>query len=932
MSGTRYVYSFEKGDGKNKMLLGGKGANLCEMTQIGINVPPGFTITTEACLAYLAGDRLPDGLMEEVRTHVAELERKSGKTFGGEAKPLLVSVRSGSAMSMPGMMDTILNLGLNDKTLAGLVAATKNARFAYDAWRRFIQLFGKIALGVPDERFDYAMAALKRQVGAAQDVDLSADHLKQLAATYLEIVREETGKPFPTDPFEQLQIAIGAVFRSWMGKRAIDYRRQFRITPDMANGTAVNIVAMVFGNLGSDSATGVGFTRNPGNGENVIYGEYLVNAQGEDVVAGIRTPKPISELAEEMPEQYRQLVELRDKLEAHYREVQDFEFTIERGRLYCLQTRNGKMNAQALVRTSVEMMREGLITRESALMRVHPSLLEQLLVPALAPGHGVTPLAQGLPASPGAASGRIVFDADTAEIRGGDGQRVILVREETKPEDIHGFFAAVGVLTSRGGKTSHAAVVARGMGKPCVSGCEAIVINVRERVARVGGTLLHEGDTITIDGTSGHVFAGEIPTVEPEFTAELETLLEWADQTARLKVMANADTPRDAARARRFGAHGIGLCRTERMFNDVDRLPIVQDMILAETRADRQAALDKLLPIQRDDLRGIFRVMNGLPVTIRLLDPPIHEFLPTAEQLEYELSHLHHLHRAVVSMDELHDTLKMVDADLAKSNVKQLESLSESLRQLHDAGREKAQIARKEAMLKKVRQLHEVNPMLGHRGVRLGITHPEIYAMQCRAILEAAAECIKEGVDVHPEIMVPQVATPRELLEVRKILDEIAPEVEAAFGVKVPYKFGSMMEVVRACLRAEPMAGVAEFFSFGTNDLTQATFSFSREDAENKFLAFYLDRGIIRDNPFEILDVKGVGRLMEIAMHWGRKARPDLKVGICGEHGGQPEAIRFCHHIGLDYVSCSGPRVPIARLAAARAKLLEAEYGQELYA
>ena len=931
MMAAQYVHSFEHGDGRNKMLLGGKGANLCEMTQIGLNVPPGFTITTEACLAYLVDNRLPDGLMQEVRSHIAQIERKTGKTFGGAANPLLVSVRSGSAMSMPGMMDTILNLGLNDVTLAGLIGATGNARFGHDAWRRFVQLFGKIALGVADEQFDQAMSALKRRVGAAQDVNLSAADLEQLAETYIGIVHKVTGKPFPTDPFEQLEIAIGAVFRSWMGKRAIDYRRQFRITPEMANGTAVNIVAMVYGNLGDDSATGVGFTRNPATGENVIYGEYLVNAQGEDVVAGIRTPKPLADMARDMPDLFRELVELRDRLERHYREVQDFEFTIERGRLYCLQTRNGKMNAQAMVRSSVEMTREGLLAKERALTRCHPSLLEQLLVPALAAGHGVTPLAQGLAASPGAASGRIVFDADAAQLRGGEGERVILVREETKPEDIHGFFAAAGILTSRGGKTSHAAVVARGMGKPCVSGCESIVIDVRERVARVGGTLLHEGDTITIDGTTGHVFAGEVPTVEPEFTAELETLLEWADQTARLKVMANADTPRDAARARRFGAHGIGLCRTERMFNDVDRLPIVQDMILAETAADRQAALDKLRPIQRADFCGIFRAMHGLPVTVRLLDPPIHEFMPTTEQLEYELSHLHHLQRTVVSMDELHDTLKMLDADLAKSSVNQLEKLSEALHQFRDAGREKAQIARKEAMLKKVRQLHEVNPMLGHRGVRLGITNPEIYSMQIQAILEAAAECIKEGIAVHPEIMVPQVATPQELREVKKLADAIAPRVEAAFGVKVPYKFGSMMEVVRACLRAEPMAAVAEFFSFGTNDLTQATFSFSREDAENKFLPFYIEHGIIRDNPFEILDVKGVGRLMEIAMEWGRKARPDLKVGICGEHGGQPEAIRFCHHIGLDYVSCSGPRVPIARLAAARAKLLEAEFGSGIY-
>ena len=931
MNAADFVFAFEKGDGRNKMLLGGKGANLCEMTQIGLNVPPGFVITTEACLAYQTQKQLPDGLMTQVRLQLAEIEQKTGRRFGSAVDPLLVSVRSGSAMSMPGMMDTILNLGLNEATLVGLIEATHNPRFAHDAWRRFVQLFGKVALGVPDEPFDAAMVRLKQRVGVAQDVDLSADDLKALANDYLAIIEAETGIPFPADPHEQLEIAIGAVFRSWMGKRAVDYRRQFRITPQMANGTAVNVVAMVFGNMGDDSATGVGFTRNPATGENVIYGEYLLNAQGEDVVAGIRTPRPIAEMASDMPALYPQLVELRDKLEAHFLEVQDFEFTIERGRLYCLQTRNGKMNAQAMVRTSVEMVRAGLIDKERALTRIQPAMLEQLLVPMLAPGHGATALAQGLPASPGAASGRVVFDADTAELRGRQGEHVILVREETKPEDIHGFFAAAGILTSRGGKTSHAAVVARGMGKPCVSGCEAIAIDVHERVARVGGVLLHEGDTITVDGTTGRVFAGEIATVEPEFSQDLETLLGWADEVARLMVFANADTPGDAARARGYGARGIGLCRTERMFNDPRRLPIVQDMILAATTKEREAALDRLLPIQREDFKGIFRAMAGLPVTIRLLDPPIHEFLPTATQLEFEITHLHHLARAVSSMDELPDTLKMLDPELHKSYLHELEKLALSLREFHEAGRDNALLARKEAMLRKVRQLVEVNPMLGHRGVRLGITHPEIYAMQIRAILEAAAECQKEGVAVSPEIMVPQVAELIELERVRSLIGTILPGVEAAFGVKVAFKFGSMMEVVRGCLRAAEIARVAEFFSFGTNDLTQATFSFSREDAENKFLPAYIEKGILKDNPFEVLDVKGVGRLMEMAVKWGRETRPNLKVGICGEHGGQPESIRFCHYVGLDYVSCSAPRVPIARLAAAQAKLLEQNFGHGLF-
>ncbi len=921
MNKSGFIYTFDHGDAGNRMLLGGKGANLCAMTQIGLNVPPGFVITTAACLAFLENQRLPDGLMDDIRVHITALEKQSGKGFGNAANPLLVSVRSGSAMSMPGMMDTILNLGLNAATLEGLAAQTGNPRFAWDAYRRFVQLYGKIAMGVPDEAFDAAMAAVKRKHGAVNDVEMQVDALQELAQSFLAVFREHTGHALTTDPYEQLERSIEAVFQSWNGKRAVDYRRQFRITPAMANGTAVNVCTMVFGNMGDDSATGVGFTRNPATGENVIYGEYLVNAQGEDVVAGIRTPKPIAAMAQEMPDLHRQLVALRDKLEAHYKEVQDFEFTIERGRLYCLQTRNGKMNARAMVTTSVAMFEEGLVTKDRALTRINALLLEQLLVPTLDPTHQARALAQGLAASPGAASGSVVFDADTAEERGKAGDRVILVREETKPEDIHGFFAAQGILTSRGGKTSHAAVVARGMGKPCVSGCDAIAIDVRARTAKIGDTVLHEGDVITIDGTTGNVYAGSIPTVEARFFDDLATLLSWADEAARLEVMANADTPRDAARARAYGAKGIGLCRTERMFNDPQRLPIVQQMILADTPAERRAALDRLLPIQRGDFKGIFAAMEGLPVTVRLLDPPMHEFLPTASQLEFEIGQLRNLRRAARSVAELPDALKLIDPELPRDYVDSLGKLQKSLMQYRDTRRGDAALARREAMLTKVHQLSEVNPMLGHRGVRLGLTFPEIYEMQIRAVLEAAAECTKDGIAVHPEIMVPQVATAEELRRVQVMVGTLRQEIEAQYGVPVPCKFGTMVEVVRACMRAAELAETAEFFSFGTNDLTQATFSFSREDAENKFLPQYIESGVLPDNPFEMLDVAGVGRLMQLAIEWGRGARPGLVVGICGEHGGQPEAIRFCHDTGLDYVSCSAPRVPIARLAAAQAAL-----------
>jgi len=922
----QYIYEFEHGDGKNKMLLGGKGANLCEMTQIGLNVPPGFTITTDACTAYLEKNKLPDGLMDSVKSHMQALEKKTAKGFGSDENPLLVSVRSGSSMSMPGMMDTILNLGLNEKSLQGLIKQTGNERFAYDTYRRFIQLFGKIALNISDEHFDEHMTAIKRKYGAPQDLDLNVDHLKELSGEFLGIVERHTGKPFPQDPYDQLEIAIGAVFGSWMGKRAVDYRRQFKITKDQASGTAVNICTMVFGNMGNDSGTGVGFTRNPGTGENIIYGEYLVNAQGEDVVAGIRTPKAIAEMEQELPEIYGQLMTLHNRLESHYHEVQDFEFTIEKGILYCLQTRNGKMNARGMVRSSVEMFNEGLISKERALLRIEPAVLEQLLVPQLAPNFHGKSLAQGLPASPGAASGKIVFDADTAETRGRNGEKIILVREETKPEDIHGFFQAQGILTSRGGKTSHAAVVARGMGKPCVSGCEQIVINDVLRSAQIGDTTLQEGDIITIDGGTGHVYAGEVPTVEAEFSEELVTLLKWADEISRLKVMANADSPSDALRAREFGAMGIGLCRTERMFNSTDRLPIVQEMILAETPEDRQAALDRLLPIQRADFKGIFKAMKGLPVTVRLLDPPMHEFLPTAAQLELEIAHLHQLRDTIKGLEELPETLKLLNPKLYMQYADGLTKLMSGLNEFKDSHLEEDVISRKEVILKKVRALAEVNPMLGHRGVRLGITYPEIYSMQIQAILEAAALCAREGVEIYPEIMVPQVATVEELKRIHSYVQRIHKVVSLTHGINVRFKFGSMLEVVRACIRSGRMAEIAEFFSFGTNDLTQATFSFSREDAENKFLPAYNETGILEDNPFEVLDIKGVGQMMKLAVERGRATNPDLKIGICGEHGGHPASIHFCNHIGLNYVSCSGPRVPIARLAAAQAKLLEESY------
>ncbi|MGZ4953799.1 MAG: pyruvate, phosphate dikinase [Methylobacter sp.] len=909
----QYIYSFMKGDGKNKALLGGKGANLCEMTQIGLNVPPGFVITTQACLDYLKTQQLPEGLLEEVKAHIAEVEALSGKQFGGSHNPLLVSVRSGSAISMPGMMDTILNLGLNEQTLTGLITQTGDTRFAYDAYRRFIQLFGKVALSIDDEKFDLHFAAIKKQAGIKADVGLDADHLRQISELFLQVVLEETGRPFPEDVYEQLELSIKAVFNSWMGKRAVDYRREFHITPNLANGTAVNVVAMVFGNMGNDCATGVGFTRNPGTGVNEMYGEYLVNAQGEDVVAGIRTPKPVHELIHEMPDLYKQLVDLRNKLENHYKEVQDYEYTIERGILYCLQTRNGKMNAAAMVRTSVEMVAENLISKERALLRINPELLEQLLHPQLDPDIKVQPVAQGLPASPGAAFGKCVFDADTAELMGRAGEKVILLREETKPEDIHGFFAAQGILTSRGGKTSHAAVVARGMGKACIAGAEDIKIDVRTRQAIIGDLHIRGGDIITIDGSTGLIYLGKIATIEPSFSDELKTLLTWADEFAELEVHANVDTPERARMAVSYGATGIGLCRTERMFNASDRLPLVIDMILADSKETRQQALEKLFPIQRDDFKQLFEAMSPYPVTVRLLDPPMHEFLPSEHQLEDEIKALN-LYKVMVQGQQVAlDTLTTQTSLPAPFNYLNEEVINKA-------------IAKKQLMLNKVKELHEVNPMLGHRGVRLGMSYPEIYQMQIRSILEAAALCAKQRTPILPEIMVPQVITLQELIRVKTFVDQIQQEVENQYGITLAFKFGTMVETVRACTRAGELAQVAEFFSFGTNDLTQATFSFSREDAENKFLPLYNETGLLEDNPFEVLDAKGVGQLMKMTADSGRKTRPDIKIGICGEQGGHPQSIRFCHHIKLDYVSCSAPRIPIARLAAAHAKLQEDDY------
>ena len=855
----RYVYDFDETAPGGRELLGGKGVGLAEMTSLGVPVPRGFTITTDACRAYQAGEKqVPDGLDEEVDEHVAALERASGKRFGDPSDPLLVSVRSGAAVSMPGMMDTILNLGLDDVAVEGLAAATANERFAFDSYRRLIQMYGEVVAGVDGHAFEQALTDLKTARGARLDTDLDAADLRGLVGTFKEIYQRATGEAFPQDARDQLRRAYRAVFDSWDTPRAQVYRRTYEIPDDI--GTACNVVQMVFGNKGARSGTGVCFTRDPSTGEAVLYGELLVDAQGEDVVAGIRTPDPIAQMETLLPEAYGELVETLRTLEAHYRDMQDIEFTVEDGTLYLLQTRTGKRTAAAALRIAVDMVEEGLISRDEAVARIDPGQLDQLLHPMIDPSATIEVVAKGLNASPGAASGAIVLDADTAEERGKAGEDVILVRWETTPDDIHGVVQARGILTAHGGMTSHAAVVARGMGKPCVAGCDTLRIDTGARTISLGDVELGEGDILTIDGGNGSVIVGSVPLVPPQINEHFEEILGWADDLRRLRVRANADTPDDAAKAREFGAEGIGLCRTEHMFMAQGRLPVVQEMILAGSSEERAAALAKLLPMQQADFEGIFEAMAGYPVTIRLLDPPLHEFLP--------------------ALDE----------------------------------------ATSPEMRRRIEQLHESNPMLGTRGCRLGLQYPEIYEMQVRAIVRAAAAVeTRTGTAPLVEIMHPLVGFSEELRRLRQLTEQVAAEEPA-----VEYLCGTMIELPRACIRADEIAEVADFCSFGTNDLTQTALGFSRDDAEGKFLTRYLEDGVLERNPFEVLDEAGVGDLMRIAVERGRGAKPDLKMGICGEHGGEPRSVAFCHTLGLDYVSCSPYRVPLARLAAAQAVLKDA--------
>src|SRR3954470_24844634 len=858
---ARYVYDFDDTAAAGRDLLGGKGAGLAEMTQIGVPVPAGFTITTDACRAYMReGKRMPAGLEQEIDAHVAQLEERAGKRLGDATDPLLLSVRSGAAISMPGMMDTILNLGLSDAATEGLARKTGNERFAYDSYRRLIQMYGEVVDGIDAHEFEQRLTDLKAAKGARQDTDLDADDLRGLVDSFKAIYEEEAGHPFPQDAREQLTRSVRAVFESWDNPRAQVYRRAHEIPDDL--GTAVNVMQMVFGNKGETSATGVCFTRDPATGEQGLYGEFLPNAQGEDVVAGIRTPLPLAEMREALPDAFDQLVETIGMLERHYRDMQDIEFTVEEERLFLLQTRSAKRTAAAALKTAVSMVDEGLISREEAVTRIDPTSLDQLLHPRIDPNMRLEVAAKGLNASPGAASGGVVFDADTAAERGGAGEKVILVRWETAPDDIHGMIAAQGILTVHGGMTSHAAVVARGMGKPCVAGCDELTLG--DGTARIGSHDLREGDGITIDGGTGSVYIGEVPLVPPQINEDFETILAWSDDIRRLRVRANADNPDDASRAREFGAEGIGLCRTEHMFFGEERLPVVQEMILADTESGRRAALDRLLPFQQSDFEGIFEAMAGLPVTIRLLDPPLHEFLPSEDQ------------------------------------------------------------ATDDKMRARIRALHEANPMLGTRGCRLGLQFPEIYEMQIRAIARAA-QAVHERTGEAPlvEVMHPLVGFREELARLRALTEEVwaeeAPEVE--------HLVGTMIEVPRAALRADEIASVADFFSFGTNDLTQTTLAFSRDDAEGKFLTRYLEDGVLERNPFEVIDIDGVGDLMRIAVERGRGTKPRIKLGICGEHGGEPASIAFCHELGLDYVSCSPFRVPLARLAAAQAALKESGAG-----
>lgn len=877
------VYFFNEGDGNNKKLFGGKGAGLAEMTKLGLPVPPGFTITTEVCNMYYANDKkLPRSLMSEIKKNVAKIEKKTGKKFGSIENPLLVSVRSGAAISMPGMMDTILNLGLNDQTVIGLAKKSNNPRFALDSYRRFLQLFGKVVFGIDDKKFENVLEKEKHIKNVQVDSDLNEESLKKIVLEYKAICENHLGKPFPEDPYKQLELSIEAVFRSWMGERAVVYREKYKITKDIANGTAVNVVTMVFGNMGNDSATGVVFTRNPGDGTRKVFGDYLVNAQGEDVVAGIRTPQPIDNLAKELSKTYAQLMKTCEKLERHYKEPQDIEFTVEQGKFYMLQTRSAKMNAVGMIKTSVDMVKEKLISRDKAILRLQPEQLDQLLHKTIdtVAAKNYPSIVKGIAASPGAATGIVVFDVKKAVQFGDDGVKVILVREETKPEDVPAFFASVGILTSRGGKTSHAAVVARGMGKPCIVGCSDMKIDYVAKKFQVEGKTVLEGEVITIDGSDGNVFLGEVPTIEPKVTDDFRTILNWAEKTKRLGIRANADTPEAAKLAREYGAKGIGLCRTERMFNASDRLGLFVDMIMTRTVEERKSVLEKLMVLQKSDFKEILTAMEGYHVTIRLLDPPLHEFLPNIEEL---INRMHSFEKQNAS-SEIDATKRILD---------------------------------------RARELAEINPMMGHRGVRVGITFPEIYEMQIRAICEAAAELVKEKVDAHAQIMVPQVGSVTELIQIKRIYDQIKSSVESKYGIKLKINFGTMLEVVRGCLTAEEMAKVTEFFSFGTNDLTQAVFSFSREDVESKFLPEYLEKEILVENPFQSLDVNGVGSLMQIAIAKGKSVKPNLEIGICGEHGGDPSSIKFCHKAGLSYVSASSHRIPIAILAAAQAALLE---------
>jgi pyruvate,orthophosphate dikinase len=876
----KYVYFFNEGKADMKSILGGKGAGLAEMTRIGLPVPQGFTISTEACIEYYRnGTRYPEGLEEQIKDKLQQLEKISKKKLGDPKNPLLVSVRSGAAISMPGMMDTVLNLGLNNFTIQGIIEITKNERFAYDSYRRFIQMFGNVVLGIEHDKFEILLEEVKKELKVKLDPEIEGEGLKKLSERYKNLIKKETGKDFPQDPELQLKMAIDAVFNSWNNKRAITYRKINKIPDDL--GTAVSVQEMVFGNMGDNSGTGVGFTRNPSTGEKEYYGEYLLNAQGEDVVAGIRTPMPLSNLKNDLPKLYKELIKVIQLLEKNYKDVQDYEFTIEKEKLYLLQTRTGKRTGQAAVKIAVDMVKERIISKEEAILRVEPNQLNQLLHKRIDPNAKIKVIAKGLPASPGAAYGKVVFTADEAEQLGKDKEKVILVRTETTPDDIHGMVEAQGVLTSRGGMTSHAAVVARGMGKACVAGCSALSINAKKETINVNNITIKKGEFITIDGGSGELFLGKVPTIDPEMSEEFKILLSWANEKKRLGVYANADTPEDALKARELGAEGIGLTRTEHMFMAQDRLPIVQEMILADNKKNREEALKKLLPIQKGDFIGIFKAMEGLPVIIRLLDPPLHEFLPNLEDILIEVT-----------------TLRLKGKDIKELN-------------------------EKEKLLEKVTSLHEINPMLGLRGCRLGLLYPEIYNMQVQAIIEAAIELTKKGIKVKPEIMIPLISHINELKPICRDVRKIANEKIKSAGIKLNYKVGTMIELPRAALTADKIAEEAEFFSFGTNDLTQTTFGISRDDAEGKFLLKYVDDHILEDNPFEVLDQEGVGKLVELGTSLGRKTRPDLEVGICGEHGGEPRSVEFCHSVGLNYVSCSPFRVPIARLAAAQAAIKE---------